>query len=135
MKIPTLICASLLALSCSQNKEEERQPAALSPLSSQEVLQTFHLYMKGDYDAYVGQMLSCDRQPESYREQMVILFRQHAADQRKDNGPVCSASVTSVTTDTASHTASALLRISYENGDCENIQLRFVHDGKSWRLR
>lgn len=135
MKILILLCASLLVLSCNSKKEEERPTASLSPLSSQEVLRTFNLYLDGRYEEYVGQMLSCDRQPQTYREQMATLFKQHAADQREANGPIRSANVTSVTTDTARHTANARLRLSYENGDDENVQLQFVHDGKSWRLR
>lgn len=136
MKRIILIGVSLLALSCSNQKEEKGpQTEALSPLSSEEVLRTYNLYRDGRYAELVDAILSCDGKDAAYREQMATLFKQHAADQKEQNGDIRSTAVNAIVTDTTGNAATASLLVTYANGDTETIQLQFIRSEGKWRLR
>lgn len=132
------LAALLLMTSCgSEKKENGSATSADAPtmLANEEALAVYQLYLKGDYNGLVGCIQSCDDKPEAYRQQMAILYKQHAADQKEDDGDVVDAQIARIQPQSNGHAAEVFVNVTYETGKTEEVLLQFVHDGKSWRLR
>lgn len=107
-----------------------------APITAEEVDAMYALYLGGRYDAYVALMLSCDDKPESYRNDMVNLYKQHAADSAGDD----SSRAVSAHTKRVEHTddgraATAFICVTYADSSHEELMLELQHDGRRWRLR
>lgn len=125
-----------LALSCATNQEEKGESAdSLSPLSADEVLHYYNLYREGKYANIVQAMHSCDSMDSAYKEQMAMLFKQHATEQKEQHGEVRFADVDTILISPSQIAATATISLTYADGGKETIQLQFVRDGKEWRLR
>ena len=107
-----------------------------APITAEEVDAMYALYLGGRYDAYVALMLSCDDKPESYRNDMVNLYKQHAADRAGDD----SSRAVGAHTQRVEHTddgraATAFICVTYADSSHEELMLELQHDGRRWRLR
>jgi len=135
--IVILFFGLLLAIGCGRSEEkaraaEEKRPALLT---EEEAMAVYRLYINKEYGRYAAQMQSCDDKPASYKQQMATLYKQHAADQKGDDGDVVDARVARIVPQVEGKAAEAFLNLTYENGKTEEILLQFVHDGTAWRLR
>ena len=103
-------------------------------MTNQTVEAIFDCYVQGDYKGYVDAMASLDDKPEDYKSQMVLVYKQHAAEHQGDDC-LKDFKVTRIETSEDGNAAQAFLEAIYANGEHEEIMLSFVHDGKAWRLR
>lgn len=130
------VAACLFFSGCGDGEKGKADAVpAPSPLTAGEVTRIFNRYVTGDYDGYVAEVASCDGKPADYRRQMATLYKQHAADQRKDVGDITAVHVVGVKPQTGGRAALAYVSLSYTGGKTEEILLEFVHDGRRWRLR
>lgn len=128
-----LATIALLALaSCA------RRPNAVvmaPPPDSLEVLEKYELYVKGDYAAYVKEMQSCDGRPQTYIDQMVLLLRQHAEEQKKEYGDIVDVKIARIELNAPKAYANAFLEISHSGQPAEQIVLPLVYVDGRWRLK
>lgn len=133
----TIITLSLILSACGGKTKQEETASEAPPvlITKEEVGKIYDLYVNGNYDAYVDEMLSCDNKPAAYRQQMATLFKQHAADQAKSDGKITAVEVTRIQSCNKGKAAEAYLNITYSERKTEEIMLQLVHDGWRWRLR
>ena len=103
--------------------------------SEEQIKEIYSLYIQKDYAAYADEMLSCDDKPESYKRQIAILLEQHATEHAEEEGNVTGFEVNTIKPQANGQAAEVYLNITYANGNTEEIQLLFIHDGLRWRLR
>lgn len=132
------VCMSIsVTTSCgtdTQANKEQSKP--LPPLITKEqIKEIYSLYIQKDYAAYADEMLSCDDKPESYKRQIAILLEQHATEHAEEEGNVTGFEVNTIKPQANGQAAEVYLNITYANGNTEEIQLLFIHDGLRWRLR
>lgn len=134
-----ILLAGLLTMACGHDntKGESVSGAAAPPscVSSDSVMAVYSRYVNGDYAGYVDAMQSCDDKPESYRQQMSTLLKQHAVEKQKADGKVMAVEVVRITPVNKGLGAEAYLNVTYEKRATEEIFLQFVYDGERWRLR
>lgn len=140
MKILSTVCcltALLLVTACggSEKADASATPQAPALVSTAEVKSIFEHYVSGDYAGYVGCMQSCDDKPAEYKQQMAMLFKQHAADQRHDDGDVKDFRVVRVQPQADGYAAEAFVSVDYTGGKTEEILLQLVYTNGEWRLR
>ncbi len=127
----------LSVMSCGGDRE--KGPAGTSSLpaliTANEVRTVYDKYVRGDYEGYVAEMASCDGKPVAYKRQMSILYKQHAADQRKDDGDVTALNVIRIEPQAGNRAALAYVSATYANGKSEELLLQFVYLDGRWRLR
>lgn len=125
-------CISL-SWSCSSDKSTA---SSRPDLPSQDyVTECYDKYLKGDYEAYVRDMASCDSMPEEYRQQMMLLFKQHAAEMRRKNGGAVSAAVVRMEAHNDSTLVNVFFNVVYADSSAEEIMVPFIYVADKWRLQ
>ena len=127
----TVLAAFFVSCGSSHKVQTGYRPDSLT---NQTVEAIFDRYVQGDYKGYVDAMASLDDKPEDYKSQMVLIYKQHAAEHQGDDC-LKDFKVTRIETSEDGNAAQAFLEAIYANGEHEEIMLSFVHDGKAWRLR
>ena len=89
----------------------------------------------GDYEGFVAGMESCDDKPDTYREQMVTLMKQHYKKMEREHGGLQSVVVNRTVVVQDSVAANVFLNVTYKNGSTEEIVQPMVWDGTGWRLQ
>lgn len=141
MKVYPLIAYALSVLllftACGDKEKATERPASTIPtlITTEEVRVVFSHYVSGDYEGYVNCMQSCDNKPADYKRQMATLYKQHAADQRKDDGDITNFQVTRVLAQGDGNAAEAFIAVTYAGGKSEEILLQFIYTNGEWRLR
>lgn len=101
----------------------------------EEIERIYQLYLNGQYEAYVNEMASCDGMPESYRQQMVALHKQHARLQKEKNGGVRNFTIERIAPVTDGIYVNVFLRIHYVDHNQEEILLSMVKENGRWRMK
>ena len=127
----TVLAALFVSCGSSYKVQAGYRPDSLT---NQTVEAIFDRYVQGDYKGYVDAMASLDDKPEDYKSQMVLVYKQHAAEHQGDDC-LKDFKVTRIETSEDGNAAQPFLEAIYANGEHEEIMLSFVHDGKAWRLR
>lgn len=129
--------ALLIMMSCTDSKSKEESVSDVPPyfISADDVKKIYGYYVSGDYSAYVDCMAQRKGMTTEYRNQMITLMRQHAKDQKKDDGEIRQIEVARIVPCNKGDGAEAYLNVSYENGETEEILLQLVFDGEKWLLR
>ncbi len=127
-----------LSISCENKVDmsaDETSEPAPPDLSAEEVKALYERYVQGDYPGYVAHIQSAEEKPESYQAQMALLYKQHAADQKGDDGEVRDVEVSRIVGDAEGTSAEAYLRVTYDSGRQEEIYLQLVCDEGTWKVR
>lgn len=134
-----LAMLGLATTGCDGAKAKEAEKVAAgkpAPVTADEVDAMYALYLGGRYDAYVALMLSCDDKPDSYRRDMVNLYKQHAADRAADESRrAVHAKTQRVEMAEDGSAATAIVCVTYADSTYEDVMLELIHDGSRWRLR
>ncbi len=114
-----------------------RQPSASAPEGpkAEEVERIYNLFLQGQYEAYVAEMVSCDSMPDFYRRQMVDLCKQHAYQQKERNGGAVQATVVRIDLAGNGLQANVFLRVLYKDHSHEEILISMVKQNDRWRLQ
>ncbi len=143
-----LVLPFLLAVLCSGalcacgSRGSNAAPVEQAPMTGtvgegpeeSEVLRIYNLYLKGLYEQYVQEMASCDGKPVAYRQQMVDLYEQHAAQQLSKNGGAIQATVVRIEPTPDGRQSNVFLRILYNNHSHEVVMISLVKVDGRWRL-
>lgn len=117
---------------CGCAAKSER--AVVEPPSTEEVERIYNLFLSGQYEAYVSEMMSCDGMPDFYRHQMVDLHKQHAHEQKQKNGEPLQFQVERIDLTSTRKQANVFLKVVYENQNQEVVMVSMVHHKNKWRL-
>lgn len=137
-KVLTVIGLNLLLMmSCADSKLKEESVSDVPPyfVSADDVKQIYGFYVAGDYASYIECMMQSAEMTPEYKAQMLVLLKQHAADQKKEAGDVKSVEVARLVPYNKWNGAEAYLNVTYEKGATEEVMLQLVYDGSRWRLR
>ncbi len=107
----------------------------MSPPTEKEIMAIYDHYLQGDYAQYVDAMHSCRNKPAAYRDQMLLLHKQHAAEQKRANGGAKSATVERIEMHDSGRMANVFLNITYANQSSEEIILPMVYADGDWYVR
>ncbi len=107
----------------------------MRPPTEREIMTVYGHYLKGDYAKFVDAMLSCRQKPENYRSQMIMLHKQHAAEQKRANGGAESATVERIEMHDNGRMANVFLNVTYGNRTSEEIILPMVYFEGDWYIR
>lgn len=124
-----------LSTACQQRGESKLSPLVVPELKAEEVERVYQLYLRGNYSAYVDEMLSCDSMPHSYRQQICDLHKMHAHQQKMKNGGAIAGRVVRIENLKGERQATAFLYVNYRDKTHEVIRLSMVYDGNRWRLK
>ncbi len=130
--VKILLVAALLLLpsACSEKKEpvEHARPEDAATAY-------YALLSQGKYAEFVSGMQSCDDKPDTYREQMTTLIKQHYTDAAKEGRSIHSVTVVRTQTLRDTVAANVFLNLTYNDSTTEEIVQPMVWDGNSWRMR
>lgn len=124
----------LLVLSCG-NKDKEQQDEAKQASPGGAAIAYYNHLIKGEYKEYVDGMLSCDSIPDKFRQQMVLLVKQYAVREKRENGGLDSVSIVSEQMSDNGRSAKVFLSIRYKDGKKENVVVPLLFHKKIWRMQ
>lgn len=133
--LPAAFCLCLTLLFACGGAKDEATAESIPPLTGEEVIKVYELYLQGNYAEYVAHMASGEGKTADYLRQMETLLKQHAAENREANGAVRDISVTRVQTNPEAQAAQAYMNVTYADNNTEEIQLLFVYRDGQWKLR
>jgi len=125
----------LLAFSVACSSEKQPFPPQPQLPTNEEVAAFYALYTQGDYAAFVAAMASCDDKPQDYRQQMEMLFKQHAAQTVREKGGIKAVSVGRMEPHGDNTMVNAFLDVTYQDSTTEEVMLPLVFVDNKWRLR
>lgn len=127
----------LLAVTACGNKDSQTTEAGTPEKPTDEEVETIYAhYAKGDYPAYVALMQSVDGKPETYRQQMIDLYKQQARLSAEEYGAIKSWKVIRLETHDGGKMINAFISVKYANvEEPQAIMVPMVYDGERWRLR
>lgn len=115
--LPTVL--TLLVACTSKTPEEQAMDTALDCYK--------HL-MAGDPETFLNGRAGMDNIPESYREQLLVSYKQFAHQQRQAHQGIVSIESTRTMTDSKSQMIQVFLLINYADSTIEEIVVPMVKD-------
>ena len=127
----TAIALGLLLLFAQCAKQLSPAEAAMS--SAQ---QSYERLLKGgDYEAFLKGRADADSLPQHYREELLLSYKQFAAQQKKAHKGICSVTAGRAVADTVNHIIQVFLMINYADSVQEEIVVPMVERGGEWKMK
>lgn len=123
-----MTCLVLMLLSCSSKTSHEDAAGKAAGEYYKDLID-------GRYDDYVAGMQNTDSIPETYREQLVTMAKQFAANQKEERGGMKSAKVVTTVMDTTHTVADVYLEISYGDSASEEVVMPLVLKNGKWKMK
>lgn len=124
------IIAIAMILSCSK-------PDAIKPedVAAQTACEYYKLLIDGKYSDFVSGTFEADSLDSNYRNQLVDNAAMFTSRQEQRNKGIKSVEPYKATADTASHTATVFLTITFGNGNKENVMVQMIESKGVWYMR
>ena len=135
-KILTYLTIAFVATlsSCNGGNNKKAKEIPEKP-TNEEITNIYGLYVKGDFEKYVGNINSCHGKPTEYKRQMVVAMKQHLHEQEKETGGIKSFSVARIEPNAKGRQANVFINLNYANGSSEEILLSMVYAGGKWEMQ
>lgn len=95
----------------------------------------YKLRSEGRFAEYVSAMLSCDGTTPEYKKSMEQMLRQHQCEIEKEKKGVSHVEALRTELHDNGKMANVFLRVTYNDGSCEEILFPLVDDGQNWRIQ
>lgn len=125
-------CVGIMCCGCTASPDKS---AVGNEPPKEDVERIYNLYLTGQYEAYVNEMLSCDNMPDFYRRQMADLHKQHAYERQEKKGHAIKATLERVDLTTTGKQADVFLRVFYHNQTHELVMISMIYHAGRWRLK
>ena len=100
------------------------------------VVKSFEGLLSDDYEAFLNGRFSADSIPESYREQLLVAYKQFMYQQRQAHGDINSIVATRTQMDTIAHQMLVFLMVNYADSTSEELVVPMVKDGDGlWKMK
>ena len=100
------------------------------------VVQSFEGLLSGDYEAFLNGRFAADSIPESYREQLLVNYKQFMHQQRKAHGDISSIVATRTQMDSIARQMQVFLMVNYADSTQEEIIVPMVEDADGlWKMK
>ena len=125
-RLPLLLVAMMLVGACSRHPKWAREPEWAA-------VRYVEMLQRGEYDAVVRSMLSCQDIDADYRELRLRLLRQMMEELPQDSRP-SAVEATKAELQDSGRVAHVFLKLTFADGRKENVVLPLCrHDGR-WLL-
>jgi len=123
-----LLVLLVVPFSCQKKVTDEDKAAAVAK-TCYEALYEGHPQLFLDGRLHAGQM------PNSYRQQLLENYRQHAKKVEREHQGVNSVEVTKVQSDSTLHVVQVFLLFAYGDGTSEEVVVPMVQDDGKWLMK
>ena len=124
-----LSSAVVLLLLCACSGPTAEEMASLAAKGYYE-----HL-IGGEYEHFLAGKAGADSFPKSYREQLIIGYKQFVAQQKKAHGGAASFSVTNAKVDSSLNVIQVFLMINFADSLKEEIVVPMVEHNGEWKMK
>ena len=127
--VKALVLAVVLGLCGCTEKTPEQQ-------AIDTVLESFEGLIEGDYEAFLNGRSGMDDIPDSYREQLLVAYKQFIHQQRKAHGDISSIVALRTQTDPVARQMLVFLMVNYADSTNEEIVVPMVEDADGlWKMK
>ena len=127
--VKALVLAVVLGLCGCAEKTPEQQ-------AIDTVLESFEGLIEGDYEAFLNGRSGMDSIPDSYREQLLVAYKQFIHQQRKAHGDISSIVALRTQTDPVARQMLVFLMVNYADSTNEEIVVPMVEDADGlWKMK
>ena len=127
--VKVLVLAVVLGLCGCTEKTPEQQ-------AIDTVLESFEGLVEGDYEAFLNGRSGMDGIPDSYREQLLVAYKQFIHQQRKAHGDISSIVALRTQTDPVARQMLVFLMVNYADSTNEEIVVPMVEDADGlWKMK
>lgn len=133
-RILLLLMPALLAISCGKGGKETAVTGNTESADSMAVIY-YKLRVEGRFTEYVSAMQSCDGTTQEYKKGVENMLRQHQNEIQKEKKGISHVEALRSELHDKGKMANVFLRVTYNDGACEEILFPLVHDGKNWRIQ
>lgn len=124
-----LVLAVLMVLFGCMDKTSEQQ-------AIDTVMESFNGLLEGDYEAFLDGRADMDCIPESYREQLLVAYKQFVYQQREAHGDIISIAPVRTQTDTVAHQMLVFMAINYADSTKEEFFIPMIKDSDGlWKMK
>ena len=128
-RVKVLVLAVVLGLCGCTEKTPEQQ-------AIDTVLESFEGLIEGDYEAFLNGRSGMDSIPDSYREQLLVAYKQFIHQQRKAHGDISSIVALRTQTDPVARQMLVFLMVNYADSTNEEIVVPMVEDADGlWKMK
>ena len=115
-------------IGCSKSVSSEQQ-------AMETVQESYDALIKGDYETFLNGRARMDSIPSSFREQLLVAYKQFVKQQEKAHQGIASFTVTRAEMDSINHQMQVFLMVCYADSVQEEIVVPMVeHQGK-WMMK
>ena len=114
-------------VSCSEKSREEQVMEAAQ--------EYFDALLKGDYEAFLDGRLHMDSIPESFREQLLVSYKQFMCQQQEAHQGIESFCPSRVQEDSLLQVMQVFMIVNYSDSTHEEIVVPMVEQNGTWKMK
>ena len=122
-----LLAAVVLLTACSKGSAEEQAMAAAGGC--------YASLLEGDYAAFLAGRAGMDNIPDSYREQLLVAYKQFMHRQREVHSGIESFTPLRARMDSSLHVMQVYLAVNYSDSTTEEIVVPMVEYNGKWLMK
>ena len=120
-----LVAGMMLCASCRHQVDEHAVVRAAAQ-------QYYDSLLAGNYEGFVAGMAGADSLPARYRQQMVDLVAQHAAEMQAKGGLARAVATRDSLMDSVAY---VFLDVTFGDSTVEQVGMKMVREGGQWKMR
>ena len=120
-------CVTLPGLFCCSSNDKN-DPVTVAQ-------ECYDMLLAGNYDAFLAGRAHMDSIPESFREQLLVNYKQFVFDQKKSHGGISAFKAMSAQTDSANHQSLVFMQVIFADSTTEEIVVPMVECNGKWKMR
>ena len=117
----------LLAFGCSQRTPEQQ--------AMETALESYEALIAGNYEAFLLGRAHMDSIPDSFREQLLVSYKQFLRQQQAAHQGISAIEATRSQTDSLSQTIQVFLMVHYADSTMEEIVVPMVECNGEWKMK
>jgi len=124
----TTICVLLLCAACSKPTPEQQ--------AINTVMESYEALLQGDYETFLNNRAGMNSIPDSYREQLLVSYKQFILQQQQAHQGIVSFQPTRALMDSTLDVIQVFLTVSYADSTKEEIVVPMVeNDEGMWKMK
>lgn len=123
--LAALVCGMLACASCRRGVDEHSRVRAVAQ-------QYYDSLLAGNYQGFVAGMAGTAHLPQSYRQQLVDMVAQHAAEMKSKGGMAKAVATRDSLMDSIAY---VFLDVTFGDSTVEQVGVKMVREGDDWKMR
>ena len=118
----------MVLIGCSKNVSSEQQ-------AMEAAQEYYEALQKGDYETFLNGRIHMDSIPDSFREQLLVSFKQFMKQQEEAHQGVASFTPSRVQMDSTLQVMQVFLMVNYADSTHEEIIVPMVEENGKWKMK